>query len=28
VSAAYPEMAWDFMSRFSRDAEGKLIVAD
>jgi hypothetical protein len=28
VSAAYPEMAWDFMSKFSKDAEGKLIVAD
>ena len=28
VSAAYPEMAWEFMSRFSRDAEGNLIVAD
>jgi poly(3-hydroxybutyrate) depolymerase len=28
VSAAYPQMAWDFMSKFSKDAEGKLIVAD
>ena len=27
VTAAYPELAWDFMSRFSKDADGKLIVA-
>jgi hypothetical protein len=27
VSAAYPEMAWQFMSKFSKDADGNLIVA-
>ena len=27
VTAAYPELAWKFMSRFSKDANGKLIVA-
>ena len=28
VSAAYPELAWEFMSRFSRDAEGNLLVEE
>lgn len=28
VSAAYPQLAWEFMSRFSKDASGTLIVAD
>jgi poly(3-hydroxybutyrate) depolymerase len=27
VTAAYPELAWDFMSKFSKDADGNLIVA-
>jgi pimeloyl-ACP methyl ester carboxylesterase len=27
VSAAYPDMAWEFLSKFSKDAEGNLIVA-
>jgi pimeloyl-ACP methyl ester carboxylesterase len=27
VTAAYPELAWEFMSRFSRDAQGNLVVA-
>ena len=27
VSAAYPELAWEFISQFSKDAEGNLIVA-
>jgi poly(3-hydroxybutyrate) depolymerase len=28
VTAAYPELAWEFMSRFSKDADGNLIVAE
>jgi pimeloyl-ACP methyl ester carboxylesterase len=28
VTAAYPELAWEFLSRFSKDAEGNLIVAE
>jgi hypothetical protein len=28
TTASYPQMAWDFMSRFSKDAEGNLVVAD
>jgi hypothetical protein len=27
TTASYPRMAWDFMSKFSKDADGKLIVA-
>jgi hypothetical protein len=27
VSGSFPEIAWDFMSRFSRDAQGNLVVA-
>ncbi len=27
TTASYPQMAWDFMSKFSKDAEGNLIVA-
>ena len=27
TTASYPQMAWDFMSKFSKDAGGKLIVA-
>ena len=27
LTAGYPELAWEFMSRFSRDADGKLVVA-
>ncbi len=27
TTASYAQMAWDFMSKFSKDAEGKLIVA-
>jgi poly(3-hydroxybutyrate) depolymerase len=27
ASSAYARMAWEFMSRFSRDADGKLVVA-
>ncbi len=28
VTAAYPELAWEFLSRFSKDADGNLIVAE
>ena len=27
VSGSFPEIAWDFMSRFSRDVDGNLVVA-
>jgi poly(3-hydroxybutyrate) depolymerase len=27
VSGSFPEIAWDFMSRFSRDVQGNLVVA-
>ncbi|MBN1631187.1 MAG: hypothetical protein JW990_15610 [Thermoleophilia bacterium] len=27
-SGGFPELAWEFMSRFSRDAEGKLVVTE
>jgi hypothetical protein len=27
TTASYPQMAWEFMSKFSKDAEGRLVVA-